>query len=182
MKPHSMLFATVLTIAAAGCGGSDNSLFGGGSGSNGTLGGGGNSGPLGGTNPGGGVSNACATDHAAAGLAPSYLAFIMDRSDSMSQQSKWPSCSAALGAFFNDPTTQGLSASLTWLPYVPPGSQSTSNNPVFSCAPPDYASPAVAMTGLPNPAFGSAIQSQQLQYGTPTLPALQGTATYASQV
>lgn len=188
MMKGILLVGAVLSAGIAACGGiSGSSDFGGPGGANGdgALGGGdgGASGLFGdGGGPGGGVTNACATDHAAAGLAPSSLVFIMDRSDSMSQQSKWPSCSAALRTFFSDPTTQGLNASLTWLPYVAPNQRSTGSNPVFSCNAADYTTPAIPMTTLPNASFASLIQAQQLQFGTPTLPALEGSATYAAQV
>src|SRR5215472_19072074 len=166
MKARAFLLASILALApAAGrCGPSSSSEFPNGSGDSGggnLLGGdtgGGMLGGDGGSVPDGDL-NACATDHAAATPAPSYLVFVMDRSDSMSQESKWVSCSAALDAFFSDPTTQGLRASLTWLPEVQPGTQSTGSNPTFLCTPSSYATADIPMTPLPSASFATTINA-----------------------
>ena len=86
---------------------------------------------------------ACAFDHAGASLGQSYLVFVMDRSDSMSDDSKWTSCRSALTDFFSDPSTAGIEASLTWLPEVTPGKSSTAASPEFLCAASSYAAAGV---------------------------------------
>jgi hypothetical protein len=127
---------------------------------------------------GSGDSAACATDHAKSTPAPAFLVFIMDHSDSMKADSKWTSCSAALESFFSSTTTTNLSASLSWFPFVP----STGKNPKASCTVSDYETPAVAMTTLPASSFGTVIAAEELQAGTPTLPALQGGVAYAETI
>ncbi len=187
MRARALLLVSGLVLAAAvGCGSSGSSEFPGGpdDGGGGGLFGGDGGGTLGGDGAGStdGNLNACATDHAVATQAPSYLVFVMDRSDSMADQSKWVSCSAALDAFFGDPTTQGLNASLTWLPEVTPGTQSTGSHPTFLCTASSYATPDIPMTALPSATFAPIVNAQKLQFGTPTLPALQGAGQQAQTV
>jgi Mg-chelatase subunit ChlD len=117
---------------------------------------------------------ACATKSVAASLIPAYLVFVMDRSDSMKQYGKWPACSAALETFFADPSTVGISSSLTFLPFLSAGAA--------SCKPADYVTPSVPMTALPSPAFAPVIQAEKLAAGTPTRPALEGAITYAQTI
>ena len=125
---------------------------------------------------------ACATDHAGATLGASYLVFVMDRSDSMSKDSKWTSCSAALTDFFSDPLTVGIESALTWLPEVTPGTHSTAAMPSFLCTASSYATADVPLTPLPSPAFGITIAAQSLEDGTPTLAALEGAGTQAQAI
>ena len=148
MRPFVLIVTPVLAALVWGCGGGpaagspfqSNSTDDGGT-ADGAHdfgdGGGLFDGALGGDAGDGGL-NGCATDHASATQAPGYLVFIMDRSDSMGQLSKWTSCSAALEAFFSDPSAAGLNASLTFLPFVSGGN--------FSCNASDYATPEVPMT------------------------------------
>jgi hypothetical protein len=120
---------------------------------------------------------ACARDHVTATPLPGYLLFIMDHSQSMSQDMKWPSCTAALETFFSSRTTKDLRASLTWLPYV-----ASAKGSKFSCTTSDYETPAIPLTALPAASFGIAIAAEEPEYGTPTLPALEGTIQYAKTV
>jgi hypothetical protein len=123
----------------------------------------------------GGDSAACATDKQTATAKPAYLVFLLDRSDSMSQDSKWKSAGTALDAFFSSTTTTALSASLTFLPFE----TKSGKKETYSCTASDYATPAVAMTALPSTSFATTIAATSLENGTPTLPALQGTVDYA---
>jgi hypothetical protein len=129
-----------------------------------------------------GADAACATSNVGADLIPAYLVFVMDRSDSMKQYGKWPACSLALETFFADPSTVGISSSLTFMPYVPPGSPDTADAETFSCVASDYVTPAVPMTALPSDAFAPVIKAEKLDLGTPTRAALEGAVTYGKTI
>jgi hypothetical protein len=118
----------------------------------------------------------CAVDHARATLVPAYLVFVMDRSDSMRQYGKFPACSAALDRFFADPSTTGISSSLTFMPYF------ATDGGAASCTATDYETPEVPMTALPSDAFAPVIAAEKLGLGTPTTPALQGAVRYAKTI
>ncbi len=119
----------------------------------------------------------CAAVHAKATLAPAYLVIVMDRSNSMKQDMKWTTCSAALTSFFSSTkASAGLSASLTWLP------TETGSPPAASCDSSDYDTPVVPMTALPSSAFGPVISATVNYAGTPTLAALTGSVAYAATV
>ena len=126
-----------------------------------------------------GVDGACASSHTPATVIPAYLVFVMDRSDSMKQFDKFPACSAALEAFFSDPSTAGIYSSLTFMPYVAPDASDTATHPGYSCVASDYEQPSVPITALPSSAFAPVIQAETLKLGTPTTPALKGALTYA---
>ena len=166
--------ASFVALSVAACGGFDGSLFGGDNGnSNGNNGGGsaGNPDP-GGVNFGdqdGGVNAQCATSTDKAELVPVYLVFMIDRSGSMSQNSKWPTIVSGLETFFADPKSAGMSASIAFF-------KSTDE-----CNPASYANPAVAMTALPSSVFKATIDTYAPNGGTPTLPALRGAIQYAQQ-
>ena len=114
---------------------------------------------------------ACASSTAQASPIPVDLVFMFDRSGSMGDNNKWTSCSAGLEAFFGDPKSAGLSASLQF--FEQPD----------ACNVSAYATPLVAMTALPNAApFDAAINATQPNGGTPTLPAIQGAYQYAAQL
>jgi hypothetical protein len=175
--------ASPLLFAIAACGSGAGSTFDGGA----DASSGGDAGPdvsglqLEGGNGGEGAAGdgaSCGTDRVTAKASPAYLVFIMDHSDSMSQDSKWKSCSAALESFFSAKTSVALSASLTWLPY----NSGTVKHPVASCTSSDYEAPAVPMTLLPASSFGTAIAAEALEEGTPTLAALEGSVAYAATV
>jgi hypothetical protein len=87
----------------------------------------------------------------------------------MSQQSKWTSCSQGLDAFFSDPNSKGLLASLQFFMQID------------ECNTAAYQAPLVAMQPLPSPSFQSAIAGVGPAGGTPTLPAIQGAIAYAQQ-
>ncbi len=127
-----------------------------------------------------GEGGACASTHVAAELQPVYLAFALDVSGSMGKLDfpwhdpvlKWQPVVAATTAFFNDPASTGLSASLTFFP-------ASSDR----CEASVYEVPDVPMTELPSPAFGAAIQAVTPQSaddwrgGTPSLAIVEGTIT-----
>jgi hypothetical protein len=97
------------------------------------------------------------------------LVFMFDRSGSMDQQSKWTSCSQGLKAFFSDPNSAGLLASLQFFMQTD------------ECNASAYQSPLVPMQPLPSNSFAAAIDATSPNGGTPTLPALQGAIAYAQQ-
>jgi len=192
----SIAVSTVLVSATfAACGGTNpNSGFGssnGGSSSgngSGSGSGGGSSGGSSGGGSGGGSSGlfgddgggtgsssgltgdaACASSSAAASSIPVLLVFMFDRSGSMSMQSKWTSCSAGLDAFFGDPNSKGILASLQF--FLQPDECNTAA----------YQTPLVPMQPLPSPSFAAAIAGVSPNGGTPTLPAIQGAIAYAQQ-
>jgi von Willebrand factor type A domain len=126
----------------------------------------------------GGDSAACATDKQTAKASPAYLVFLMDRSDSMKDDSKWTSCSTALESFFSSTTTTALSASLTFLPFE----TKSGKKETYSCTASDYETPAVSMTAIPSGTFATTIAATTLENGTPTEPALEGTVEYAAGI
>ena len=153
-------------------GGSGGGSSGGGSGGSGS---GGSSGGLFGDDGGGSSSGvnlgdaACAKSSVGAASVPVMLVFMFDRSGSMGQQSKWTSCSQGLNAFFSDPNSKGLLASLQFFMQTD------------ECNVAGYQTPSVPMQPLPSPSFSGAIAGMSPGGGTPTLPALQGAIAYAQQ-
>jgi hypothetical protein len=107
-----------------------------------------------------------------------YLAVLFDVSGSMGKFDyewhdpalKWEPVVAGTKAFFTDPASAGLEASLAFFPAASD-----------RCEPSSYAEPEVPFTELPSAAFGAAIDAVTPQSaddwrgGTPTLAALQGT-------
>ncbi len=131
-----------------------------------------------------GTKAACVTSTANGQLAPVDLVFMYDKSGSMGDPAegfdptlKWIPVSTGMVAFFDDPGSQGLSASLQFFPIPTNGTL----DQVCNAA---YATPAVAMTPLTasNTSFVNAIQTTQPAGGTPTLPALEGAIAYAKQL
>jgi hypothetical protein len=122
------------------------------------------------TDAGGGIDAACATASATPAAVPVSLVVMFDKSGSMAESSKWPSCTQGMEAFFEDPASKGLSASLQFFPQLPLG---------VECTVSSYSKPEVAMQPLPTTAFASAFQINKPGYGTPTLPALTGAIQYA---
>jgi uncharacterized protein YegL len=113
----------------------------------------------------------CATASATPKPIPVNLVFQFDRSGSMSQSSKWTACAQGLQAFFSDPKSAGLNASLSFFP------QGT------SCGVGNFTTPAVTSRALPDAvAFQTAIAATGPNGGTPTLPAEQGAIAYAQQL
>lgn len=169
----SIGFASTFTLALIACGSADDSTFNnGGSGGNPNDGTGssGNPNPGGvdfGSDAGGGVDSKCAQSTAQAQLVPVYLVFMVDRSGSMGQNSKWPTITAGMDSFFADQKSSGLNASIQFF------------KAQDECNVAAYAAPAVPMTALPSPTFQTTIQTFSPNGGTPTLPALQGALAYA---
>ena len=164
--------ATSLVLVAVGCGSSDTSTFGGG---DGTSGGGGPGGTGFGAGDGSGgpgtvvsPTSACATSNAGSSLLGVDLVFMFDRSGSMDDNSKWTSCKAGLEAFFADPSSKGMAASMAF--FAQPD----------DCNVSAYATPAVSMRFLPDAtSFKTRIDAISPSGGTPTLPAMQGAIQYA---
>lgn len=183
--------ASALVLASA-CGDSEGSTVGAGAanaGGNGNVSGSGSSGNgslnLGGNgqSPGsaGDSSGECSADFAAAELRPVHLAFAFDVSGSMGKLDepyhdpalKWRPVVAATRAFFEDSSSAGISASLTFFPAAKD-----------RCDAASYDTPDVAITPLPSDAFGAAITAIDPQTpndwrgGTPTLAVVQGNLEY----
>jgi Mg-chelatase subunit ChlD len=174
-----------VAFAAAGCGGTSGSKFSNnakdaGSLSNnapieaGALSNNNNIGPL-------GTNSACVSSAAKAALANANLIVMFDKSGSMGDPAegfdpalKWAPVTAAMKAFFSDPKSVGLAASLQ---FFPQGTDLTS-----VCGYP-YATPLVLLTPLATAMpLIAAIDATQPTGGTPTLPALSGAVSYAQQV
>lgn len=147
------------------CGASTTSEAGHGS----TIEDGGNIGTFGGADGGASVGpgSACATASATSEPLPVNIVFMFDRSDSMAELSKWDSCKKGLKAFFADPKSKGISASIQYFCGQ-------------SCDVSVYQTPAVGLTALPeSTVFAASMDAQDLCRGTPTTPALKGAIVYA---
>jgi hypothetical protein len=121
-----------------------------------------------------GPDGACAATVSAAKIVPVVLVFMFDRSGSMSDsigngQTKWTALVPGLEAFFADPKSKGISASLQFFMQTD------------ECNVNAYASPLVPITPLPSSVFAQAIDAISPTGETPTQPALQGALQYASQ-
>jgi hypothetical protein len=135
---------------------------------------------LGGVDPTG-TSAPCVTSTAEAKLANADLVVMFDKSGSMGDPSegfdptlKWTPVTTAMKAFFTDPSSVGLAASLQFFP------QGTDLASVCGYA---YGTPLVPLTPLTSAApLTMAIDATQPAGGTPTLPALSGAISYAQQV
>lgn len=121
-------------------------------------------------------ASACATSSANGEALPVYLVFMYDRSGSMKNDSKWSSAKAGMQAFFADPSTKGLFASLTFFAQPAPN----------ECTAESYAVPAVPMAPLPDASsFVSVLDGVvpgAVGGGTPTLPAAKGAVQLAQSV
>lgn len=123
----------------------------------------------------------CSAEFAATELRPVHLAFAFDVSGSMGKldeewhdpELKWRPVVAATRAFFEDPASTGVSASLSFFPAEDD-----------KCDAETYAAPDVPMTELPSDAFGEAIAAidpengGEWRGGTPTLAVVQGNTEY----
>jgi hypothetical protein len=170
-RVFSFGLASAIALTAAACGGFDGSLFGGGDGNGSGTQDNPNGNPdFNGVNLGnadGGVNAQCATSTDKAQLVPVYLVFMIDRSGSMAQDSKWPTIVSGLETFFADPKSAGMNASIAFF------------KSANECDVNSYATPAVAMTALPSNQFKTTIDTYAPNGGTPTLPAIQGAIQYA---
>jgi hypothetical protein len=125
-----------------------------------------------------GIGNACASSFVQAHASPLMLVFMFDRSDSMNdlestdggaKVSKWNACVSGIGAFFDDPTSSGIFASLQFFMLAD------------ECNVDGYAMPQVPMTALPSPVFDQTFAATTASGETPTVPALEGALAYAKQ-
>ncbi|WP_394830912.1 VWA domain-containing protein [Pendulispora rubella] len=169
----------IVVTASSGCGvvgsifGSSDDSSGGGNG--GSDPGGGFSGDLGGVG-GLGDLEACATSSARGTLQPVNLIVMFDRSGSMGKYQdnngveydntaqRWVPVSQGMAAFFSDPQSAGLNATLQ---FFPPDRGN-------KCDASAYRNPAVQRTPLPSNEFGDAISSTGPSGDTPTRGALLG--------
>lgn len=126
-------------------------------------------------------SGSCAADSSKAELQPVYLGVAFDVSGSMGKldkpyhdpKLKWEPVVAATKAFFTDPESKGISASLVFFPI--------DDSSDLRCDPNSYLKPDVPITELPSNVFGAAIDaitpktSEEWRGGTPTLAVIDGT-------
>lgn len=131
-----------------------------------------------------GDDEACATAATSTELQPVHLAFAFDVSGSMGKGDepwhdkalKWDPVVLATRTFFEDPSSQGLTASLTFFPEDGDGDE--------RCVESAYEEPDVEMTALPSAAFGEAIDAiapeskDDWRGGTPTVFVTRGTASF----
>jgi hypothetical protein len=109
-------------------------------------------------------------------LVPVSLVVMLDKSGSMGDgingdpTLKWQPVTAALDAFFNDPASTGVSASLQFFPQ-----SDMCNSDAYYL----YSPPSVDMRGLPDLAFGMSMSMVTPSGSTPTLPVVQGAIQYA---
>ena len=128
-----------------------------------------------------GTNSACVSSTANAQLANANLVVMLDKSGSMGDPAegfdpslKWVPVTTAMKAFFTDPNSAGLAASLQ---FFPQGGDLAS-----VCAYP-YGAPLVALTQLSTTMpLVSAINATMPAGGTPTLPAIEGAIQYAQTV
>lgn len=135
------------------------------------------------SNPGeeGGPAESCATLEVAAEPKILDMVVLLDRSASMNSKDKWEGATTALSSFFNDPTSDGINASLVFFPN--PGSFE-SNGPQCDAGKYDpTVSPHVALGPLPSHAsvLDYAMSTQEPDGFTPTQHALQGVVPFATQ-
>jgi len=118
----------------------------------------------------------CAAQSSASELRSVFLAFALDVSGSMGNDQtrfdqKWSPVIAAAKAFFAEPESAAISASLTFFPVASADTR---------CTDAAYAAPDVPQTGLPSAAFAAAIDGLNLtatgawRSSTPTLHAFNG--------
>jgi hypothetical protein len=132
---------------------------------------------------------ACAAEKVQSDLEPVHLVFLLDQSGSMGdgehgqREEKWDPVTQALEAFFADPKSAGLTASLTLFPDdVNKTTEVASTSFAISCDDASYETPVVTPRPLPDAtAFSAAIAAVDPpnEFGTPTMHALAGTANYA---
>lgn len=133
---------------------------------------------------GDGGDEACASASASTELKRVHLAFAFDVSGSMGKGDepwhdkalKWDPVVLATRTFFEDASSDGLSASLTFFP--------EDGDDGERCVQDAYEEPDVAMMALPSTAFGEAIDAIEPQSeddwrgGTPTVFVMRGTASF----
>jgi hypothetical protein len=108
-------------------------------------------------------------------LVPASLIVLLDDSGSMGDGThgdpklKWQPVTAALTAFFQDPASLGLSASLQYFPLSD------------VCTADAYAIPTVELRPLPDLSFATSLAAQTPAGSRPTLPAVTGAIKYAQE-
>lgn len=147
-----------------------------------------------GTTPEGGQDSGetCASATEEAELAPVYLVFLLDESGSMGdgkygdRKQKWDPVTSALNAFFADPASAGITASLSLFPLNQNKTQGSADSKMGpACNASAYVAPEVAPTPLPDATtFKDAIAKLDPpnEFGTPTFPAIVGTLEYAESL
>ncbi|MGH7437596.1 MAG: vWA domain-containing protein [Polyangiaceae bacterium] len=128
-----------------------------------------------------GTSSPCVSSVAQAALANANLIVMFDKSGSMGDPAemfdpklKWIPVTTAMEAFFSDPSSAGVSASLQFFPQ---------GGDLASVCGYAYGTPLVPLTPLlGSTAFTGAISATMPAGGTPTLPALSGAVSYAQQI
>jgi hypothetical protein len=184
MFPSRLAFgASLVCLGIAACGTDNTSEFSQDGGSNTNPGpnngdGGFNNGPT-------GTNDACVNAVKGAELTPVNLVVLYDKSGSMGNpqenasfdpQKRWIPVGTALKAFVTDPTSTGISASLTFFPL---------DGDINVACGGDYKTTRVKLTPLAaggGAAIAAAIDATTPSGGTPTLPALQGAIAYAKEV
>ena len=143
--------------------------------------------------PSGGAGNeTCASASQQAELAPVYLVFLLDESGSMGdgkngdRTKKWDPVTSALNAFFADPMSAGLMASLSLFPLNKNTTSGAADSRLAAdCKASAYGTPEVPPRALPDATtFKDAIAKLDPpnEHGTPTYPALVGTIAYAESL
>jgi hypothetical protein len=197
--------AATLALASACGGGQPESMVDGGAASSaggngnsagtlalaGTLNGGGSSNTTGGTETsfGGDGEQSCAAATQQAELAAVYLVFLLDESGSMGdgkngqRAQKWDPVTSALNAFYADPDSAGITASLSLFPQnLNKTMGAADQSKPADCNKSAYDKPEVPPRALPDAkTFAAAIATLDPpnEFGTPTFPALSGTIDYA---
>lgn len=129
-----------------------------------------------------GTGDSCVKALSGAELEPVDLVFMYDRSGSMGDTRdgfdpavKWDPVARGMKAFFEDPASHTLNASLKFFP-LPEGD-------LAAICDHDYGAPDVPLASLSDAtSFVSAIDKERPGGGTPTLPALRGAIAYAKKV
>jgi hypothetical protein len=178
-----VLLGAVLFVDLACGGSSPGYLPAGSAGDGGAAGADGGGGPLLSDEAGqsdAGPGGACVSTSAKASVVPVDLVFMFDRSGSMDSDNKWGACAQGLEAFFGDPGSKGMRASLQYFPVdnsFPFGNE--------ACEEKSYHATAVSMRPLPDAAsFNGSINAKSPtdKGGTPTLPAIQGAIAYSKDI
>ena len=115
----------------------------------------------------GGGSEVCTSTSAKAGPIPVDLVFVIDRSGSMFG-TKWAGTTSALGKFFNDPVSAGISAGMLYFPTLKPFG--------VACDVDFYKVLDVPIATLPGHAFAltNSMPASPTGGNTPTFAALNG--------
>jgi von Willebrand factor type A domain len=193
LRTLAVVFGTSVTMLAAACGSGDGSEFGNGGNGNGDdpnkdPNNGGNNvfGDSGAGGEGGlGELQACATSSADGQLKPVNIVFMFDQSGSMGDSAqvkavKWDPVVQAMGGFFNDKQSSGLSGSLAYFPADQAADSPEDTD--ATCQDATYAAPEVAMTVLPSGTFATSLAAHTPNGGTPTRPAIRGAIAYAKTI